>query len=84
MTSPTLASAPGDCCVKGFEHEGTPTGKTSEIGGVETYVSEPSGEEGGQKKIILFFTDVFSSLHLNNQLLMDYFAKQGMHWPGAY
>jgi len=78
MTSPTLASAPGDCCVTGFNHTGTPTGATTIIAGVNTYVSEPKvAQSGSEKKVILFFADIFSPVHLNNQLLQDYFAGRG-------
>jgi len=78
MTSPTLASAPGNCCVVGFKHTGTPTGSTTTIAGVNTYVSEPKqAHPGSEKKVILFFADVFGPVHLNNQLIQDYFAEHG-------
>jgi len=78
MTSPTLASAPGDCCVTGFKHTGTPTGITTTIAGVNTYVSEPKEtQSGSEKKVILFCADIFGPFHLNNQLLQDHFAGCG-------
>lgn len=77
MTSPILASAPGDSCVTGFKHTGTPVGKTISIADVQTYVSEPTNAGSPEKKVILFFSDVFSSMYLNNQLVMDYYADQG-------
>jgi len=77
MTSPTtLASAPGDCCVKGFGHTGDPVGTTTVIAGVQTYISEPK-DPGPEKKVILFFADIYSPLYLNNQLIQDYFAGEG-------
>jgi len=77
MTSPTLAAAPGDCCVTGFKHTGTPTGTTTTIAGVNTYVSEPKEVQPGPKKVILFFADIYSPLDINNQLLQDHFAGCG-------
>lgn len=79
MASTTLASTPGNCCARGFKRTGKPEGKISTIAGVETYIAKPSREEEGHdKKIILFFSDIFSSVYANNQLLMDYFAQHGM------
>jgi hypothetical protein len=77
MASPTLASAPGDCCFIGFKHTGTPRGTTTTIAGVNTYVSKPNENQAGLEKVILFFSDVFGPLHLNNQLVQDYFASCG-------
>lgn len=79
MTSPTLASAPGDCCVAGFQHTGIPTGTTFDIAGVNTYVAEPKGSSSGGKKVILFFADIYSPVYLNNQLIQDYFSRQGKY-----
>lgn len=76
MTSLILASAPGDCCATGFKHSGTPAGKTINVAEVETYVSEPKNARP-EKKIILFFSDIYGPLFLNNQLVMDYYANQG-------
>lgn len=73
----TLASAPGNCCVEGFRHTGTPVGTTTIIAGVNTYVSQPKNLDLEKKKVILFFSDVYSPLYLNNQLIQDYFAGQG-------
>lgn len=76
MASTTFASAPSDCCASGFKHTGTPSGKTISIADVETYVSEPKNA-GPDKKVVLFFSDVYGPLFLNNQLVMDYYADQG-------
>jgi dienelactone hydrolase len=75
-SSTTLASAPGDCCTKGFRHTGSPVGTTVIIAGVQTYVSEPKDLDP-KKKVVLFFSDIYGSLYLNNQLVQDYFAGQG-------
>ncbi|KAF9235040.1 Alpha/Beta hydrolase protein [Melanogaster broomeanus] len=63
-------------CFKTVQHSGTPLGKTETIAGVPTYVSEPN-DAGAQKKILLFFSDVFSPFYINNQLIQDYFASHG-------
>ncbi|KAG6908085.1 hypothetical protein DXG01_006220 [Tephrocybe rancida] len=73
--SPVLADPPGDCCFKGVKHAGTPVGKSIEIAGVPTYISEPTSHiADGPKKIILYLSDVFGPFFLNNQLIQDYFA----------
>ena len=80
MASHTLASAPGDCCVTGFKHTGIPTGTTTPIAGVNTYISEPKeAHTGSGNPVILFFADVFGPVSLNNQLLQDYFAGCGIY-----
>ncbi|KAF7972742.1 hypothetical protein HWV62_17098 [Athelia sp. TMB] len=76
-SSLTLATAPGDCCVAGFKHKGTPGGRTVEIAGVKTYVVEPKHPISGPKKVIFWFADVYGPLYLNNQLVQDYFGTQG-------
>ena len=78
--SPVLAGSIGDCCVKGVKHFGEPSGETITIAGVETYISKPPpAKDGSQdKKVILFLADVYGPLHINAQLLQDYFASQGL------
>ncbi|KAG6830477.1 hypothetical protein H0H92_000484 [Tricholoma furcatifolium] len=75
--SAVLAGPPGDCCFKAVKHSGTPVGKSIEIAGVPTYISEPTSEATGSKKIILYLSDVFGPFFLNNQLIQDYFAGHG-------
>ncbi|KAJ2912402.1 hypothetical protein MD484_g8011, partial [Candolleomyces efflorescens] len=83
MTSPVLAGPISDCCVQSVKHEGQALGKTIEIAGVSTYLSEPSTQtQRGVKKVVLFFPDVFGPFYLNNQLTQDYFASQGFHVLG--
>ncbi|KAJ7680592.1 dienelactone hydrolase [Mycena polygramma] len=63
-------------CFKGVTHEGTPAGKTEEIGGVRCYIATPTGDYP-KDKVVLFLTDVFG-LELNNNLLLaDDFARNG-------
>jgi len=77
MSSSTVLAGPlGDACFKTVQHTGTPVGRTIEVAGVPTYISEPTGESA-QKKVILFFSDVFGPFYLNNQLVQDYFASFG-------
>ncbi|KAG6890847.1 hypothetical protein C0992_012486 [Termitomyces sp. T32_za158] len=78
MASHVLAGPPGDCCFKALKHTGTPAGKSIEIAGVPTYISEPPTRVAdGPKKIILYLSDVFGPFFLNNQLIQDYFAEHG-------
>ncbi|KIM83119.1 hypothetical protein PILCRDRAFT_819887 [Piloderma croceum F 1598] len=77
MTSATLASVPSECCFTGFKHTGTPSGTTTTIAGVNTYVSEPKESHSGSAKVVVFFSDVYGPLYLNNQLVQDYFATCG-------
>ncbi|KZW03091.1 alpha/beta-hydrolase [Exidia glandulosa HHB12029] len=63
-------------CIVAVTHEGTPTGKIEQIGGVETYVALPEGDYPKDKALLLL-TDVFGIKFPNNQLLADDFARNG-------
>ncbi|KAK0203070.1 hypothetical protein DFS33DRAFT_1344773 [Desarmillaria ectypa] len=63
-------------CISGVTHEGTPTGKIEQIGGVECYVATPTGEYPNDK-VVLFLPDAFGIVLPNAQLLADDFAKNG-------
>ncbi|KAL1743406.1 Alpha/Beta hydrolase protein [Schizophyllum fasciatum] len=63
-------------CIKGVRHEGTPEGKWENIAGVDCYVGTPSGDYA-KEKVLLFLTDAFGPQLLNNQLLVDDFARNG-------
>ncbi|BGP11678.1 hypothetical protein JCM10049v2_007598 [Rhodotorula toruloides] len=67
----------GSCCVSGFKHEGTPSGKTQDINGVSTYISLPKGDYD-KTKALLFLTDIFGTNLPNGQLLADSFADNGI------
>ncbi|KAI0339413.1 alpha/beta-hydrolase [Trametopsis cervina] len=71
-------SAPAHCddCFKGVRHEGEPEGQSVQIGGVDCYVSTPTGDYP-KDKVILFLTDVFGIPLINNKLLADDFARNG-------
>ncbi|EPQ56648.1 dienelactone hydrolase endo-1,3,1,4-beta-D-glucanase [Gloeophyllum trabeum ATCC 11539] len=66
-----------DDCFKAVRHEGTPEGKIETIGGVECYVATPSGE-CPKNKVLLFLSDVFGLALVNNKLLADDFARNGI------
>lgn len=76
-----LAANVSDCCVAGFQHAGTPTGTTVQIAGFPTYIASPapSTTTTAARKVILFLADIYSPLHLNNQLIQDFFATKGVH-----
>ncbi|OAX37884.1 alpha/beta-hydrolase [Rhizopogon vinicolor AM-OR11-026] len=74
--SPTLASAPAACCFSGVKHTGTPVGRIEDLGGIQTYISEPPSSAATQK-VILFLADIWGPLFINNKLLQDYFASCG-------
>ena len=81
--STVLAGSPGDCCLKGVKHSGEPSGETITIAGIQTYISKPppakdSSHDNLDKKIILYFADVYGPFYLNAQLLQDYYASQGL------
>jgi len=66
-----------DDCFKTVPHTGTPVGRSESIAGVETYISEPPTAIGERKKILLYFSDVFSPFYTNSQLIQDWFASKG-------
>ncbi|KAG2033014.1 dienelactone hydrolase [Suillus americanus] len=74
--SPTLASVPGSCCSSGVKHTGTPVGRIEDLGGIQTYISDPPASAATQK-VILYLSDIWGSLFINNQLIQDYFASCG-------
>lgn len=72
-----------DDCFKTVPHTGTPLGRTELIAGVPTYIAEPNpattvvGQTTAQRKILLYFSDVFGPFYLNSQLLQDWYASNG-------
>ncbi|KAH7908400.1 dienelactone hydrolase [Hygrophoropsis aurantiaca] len=66
-----------DDCFKGVRHEGVPEGQLETIGGVPCYVGTPSGEYD-KDAVVLFLTDVFGMSYINNKLLVDSFAQNGL------
>jgi hypothetical protein len=78
MPSPVLAGPPGACCAKSFHYEGTAIGRTETFASIETYVSDQCASAGDNKKVLFFLSDIHGPFYINNQLLQDYFASQGL------
>ncbi|KAI0263059.1 alpha/beta-hydrolase [Gloeopeniophorella convolvens] len=72
-------------CFQGVRHEGVPEGKFVDIGGVKTYTATPTADYPNDKAVI-FLTDAFGVGLINNQLLMDDFARNGfkVHGPDVF
>ncbi|KAH7886375.1 dienelactone hydrolase [Phlebopus sp. FC_14] len=64
-------------CFRTVKHSGASVGSSITIADVPTYLSEPK-EVGSQRKVLLYFSDVFGPFYNNNKLLQDYFASHGM------
>ncbi|KAJ7582192.1 dienelactone hydrolase [Mycena floridula] len=76
-STPILAAPPGECCLKGFIHAGTPVGDIISVAGIDTYITKPSAPTS---HILFYFPDVWGiegSFQSNGKLLMDTFAKEG-------
>ncbi|KWU42466.1 alpha/beta-hydrolase [Rhodotorula sp. JG-1b] len=67
----------GQCCITGFKHDGTPSGKFETLNGVKTYIALPRGDYDNTKAL-LFLTDIFGTELPNGQLLVDSFAANGI------
>lgn len=66
-----------DCCKSGVIHEGESKGTFQEIAGVRTYVALPAGDY--DKTVAhVFCPDVFGFELINNRLLADSFALNGI------
>ncbi|TFY77139.1 hypothetical protein EWM64_g6871 [Hericium alpestre] len=76
-SAPVLAAPPGECCFKTVQHTGTPVGTWEHVGGMDTYIAYPPTRQKRYESVVLFFSDVYGSLYINNQLLIDYFASHG-------
>ncbi|KAA1477425.1 alpha/beta-hydrolase [Dentipellis sp. KUC8613] len=64
-------------CFEGVKHEGTPTGTITTLAGISTYVATPPGAYA-KDKVVLYLTDVFGLQLVNNRLLADSFAANGL------
>ncbi|KAI4266738.1 MAG: hypothetical protein L6R38_008570 [Xanthoria sp. 2 TBL-2021] len=65
------------CCLSGALHEGKPTGRVDNIGGLDTYISEPKG--GSKTKSVIFISDIFGWEFPNTRLLADQYALAGFY-----
>ncbi|KAG2005434.1 dienelactone hydrolase [Coprinopsis cinerea AmutBmut pab1-1] len=80
---PVLASAVDKDCLEGTEYEGIAKGWNVTIAGVHTYYVRPSGPpKPGPRKVLLFYSDVYSAFFPNNFILQDWYADQGYHVLG--
>ncbi|KAI1610462.1 esterase/lipase [Exophiala viscosa] len=67
----------GKCCISGSVHDGTPTGREDTIGGLSTYIAEPSDKS--TSKTVVFLVDIFGYKFKNVRLLADNYAKAGFY-----
>jgi hypothetical protein len=63
-------------CFQGHVHEGRPRGKITKLYGLDTYVSEPTGERP-VRGIIVVIPDAFGWDFVNSRLLADHYANKG-------
>ncbi|EGD90436.1 hypothetical protein H112_01895 [Trichophyton rubrum D6] len=70
------SNPPGECCIRGFIHEGTATGETKKMGDLDVYFSYPKEFCKKAGKAIVILSDVMG-IRTNSQLLADYMASQG-------
>jgi len=72
------SNPPAQCCTVGVKHEGQPVGKSTKIGSIEAYVSEPTGKTVHKDTAILFIPDVIG-IWQNSQLMADQYAANGYY-----
>lgn len=68
------SNIPGECCLKGVVHEGTPKGEIVQFAEVETYIARPAS--GSSERVILLLTDIMGICN-NPKLIADDFAANG-------
>ncbi|EJD36893.1 dienelactone hydrolase family protein [Auricularia subglabra TFB-10046 SS5] len=59
------------CCVKGFEWDGTPTGRVGKLAGNDAYISGESTSTA-----VLLVHDAMGWTHTNMRLLADHYARE--------
>ncbi|KAG9775779.1 dienelactone hydrolase family protein-like protein, partial [Aureobasidium melanogenum] len=67
----------GACCISGAVHDGTPSGHEATVGGLPTYIAEPSDKS--KSKTVVFIVDIFGWKFKNVRLLADQYAKAGFY-----
>jgi dienelactone hydrolase len=60
-----------ECCLRGFQWDGVPTGRTDHLAGLDIYVSGTN-----EHAAILFIADLFGWKFPNIRLLADHYAKE--------
>lgn len=73
----TSQSGLSSCCISGSVHSGTPRGREDTIGGIATYIAEPSDKSTA--KSVVFVVDIFGWKFKNVRLLADNYAKAGFY-----
>jgi dienelactone hydrolase len=63
-------------CFSGHVRDEEPRGTTTQVHGLNTYVSEPANGHTA-KGIIVIIPDAFGWEFVNNRLLADHFAEKG-------
>ncbi|KAL8677068.1 MAG: hypothetical protein Q9186_006470 [Xanthomendoza sp. 1 TL-2023] len=65
------------CCLSGVIHEGKPTGRIDNIGGLDTYIAEP--KDRSTARSVIFIPDIFGWELPNTRLLADQYALAGFY-----
>ncbi|KAL6716376.1 hypothetical protein ACLMJK_005942 [Lecanora helva] len=65
------------CCLSGMIHDGKPSGRIDEIGGLQTYIAEPP--DGSKRRSLIFISDIFGWTLPNTRLLADAYAAAGFY-----
>lgn len=60
-----------ECCIKGFNWNGTPAGREDKLANLDTYVTGSN-----QHAAILVIADLFGWKFTNLRLLADHYAKE--------
>ena len=67
----------GACCLSGSIHSGHPQGREDTIGGLPSYIAEPSDKSTA--RTVIFLVDIFGWKFPNVRLLADNYAKAGFY-----
>ena len=65
------------CCLSGTVASGHPSGREDTVGGLPTYIAEPSSKSTSSS--VIFITDIFGWTFPNVRLLADEYAKAGFY-----
>lgn len=68
------SNLPGTCCTQGFPHDGSLKGETTQLFGIETYVT---GDAPITDRVLVIMTDIFGLKLKNNKLVADSLAAGG-------
>jgi dienelactone hydrolase len=65
-------------CFQGFVHDGEPRGYMGQLGELPAYFASPANV-GESKGVVLLLTDIFGVSFVNNRLLADTIAANGLY-----